>query len=49
MDTSLLEKDKLWKKIKRYLYYIIFLLSFLIVLILIVIFLHLKMFKFDMT
>lgn len=37
MDTgklSLLSKDKLWNKIKKYLYYIIIFLIFLIVLIL---------------
>jgi polyferredoxin len=32
MDKAILNKDKLWNKIKKYLYYIIFLLSLLIVL-----------------
>ena len=31
MDSSLLNKDKLWNKLKKYLYYIIFLLTLLIV------------------
>jgi len=32
MDKAILSKDKLWNKIKKYLYYIIFLLSLLIIL-----------------
>ena len=31
MDNSILNKDKLWNKIKKYMYYIIIFLSILIV------------------
>ena len=33
MDSSILNKDKLWNKIKKYMYYTIFFLSILIILI----------------
>jgi len=33
MDSSILNKDKLWNKIKKYMYYVIIFLSILIILI----------------